>query len=378
MNGRYRRLILLLRCLVSAMRRGRAVVKPPEITTVVIVITGKLGDIVCGTPVLRAIRTALPKTRIIAIGGSVLKPLLADSGLADEFLDIGEEDIESRIRACRADTGIVTGPSFVATALLYLAGIPLVVAARVEGGSSPSETRLFRILQRLIATFPYRIGAYAPRERLKALEPLGIIADDTYKQLGFSPEGEMRAADFFSTQGIDPGQDLVVGISPSAGNKIKEWPAERFTAVANHLVEQHQAKVVIIGGPSDAAKAAEMKNSLHADVADATGAFNIDALKAFISKLSLFISVDTGPIYIAEAFGVPTIDIVGPVDEWVQPPRGRIHRIVVPPGRKKAELSILNARSYDKEEALRQVLSTTVAAVTEEIDMLIRDRKTCR
>ena len=34
----------------------------------------------------------------------------------------------------------------------------------------------------------------------------------------------------------------------------------------------------------------------------------------------LFISVDTGPIYIAEAFNVPTVDIVGPVDENVQPP----------------------------------------------------------
>ena len=52
------------------------------------------------------------------------------------------------------------------------------------------------------------------------------------------------------------------------------------------------------------------------------GLFSLDELKALIQRLSLFISVDTGPIYIAEAFDVPTIDIIGPMDENEQPPRG--------------------------------------------------------
>lgn len=373
MNGKYHRLFLLLCCLAGALWRGRAVVKPHEITAVVVVLTGKLGDIVCGTPVLRAIRTALPRARIIAIGGSVLKPLLADSALADECLDIGDENIESRIRACHADAGIVTGPSFVSAALLYLAGIPLVVAARVEGGSSPSETRLYRILQRLIVTFPYRIGAYAPRERLRALEPLGIVAEDTRKQLGFSPTGEASVADFFSARGIVPGRDLIVGISPSAGNKIKEWPVERFAAVADYLAERHGAKIIITGGKQDAPKACEMLSHMHTPALDASGAFDLDALKALIARMSLFVSVDTGPIYIAEAFGVSTIDITGPIDENEQPPIGSRHRVVTPPERKRPEMFVLNACPHDAREARRQAESISVEAVVETIDALLRD-----
>lgn len=373
MNGKYYRLFLLLRCLAGALWRGRAVAKPLEITAVVVVLTGKLGDIVCCTPVLRALRTALPKTRIIAVGGSVLKPLLADSALADECLDIGAEDIESRIKACRADAGIVTGPSFVSTALLYLAGIPLVVAARVEGGSSPSETRLYRILRWLIATFPYRMGAYAPRERLRALEPLGIVSDDTRKQLGFSLTGEARVANFFSAHGIDQGRDFVVGISPTAGNKIKEWPVERFAAVADYLVERHGAKVIITGGKQDAPKVREMLAHMRTPALDASGAFDIDALKAFIARLSLFISVDTGPIYIAEAFDVPTVDITGPIDENEQPPVGSRHRVVTPPERKRPEMFVLNACPHDAREARRQAESISVEVVVETIDALLRD-----
>jgi len=57
----------------------------------------------------------------------------------------------------------------------------------------------------------------------------------------------------------------------------------------------------------------------------------------------------------------------------VQPPVGPKHRVVVPPGRKQPELSIMNARSYNEEEALRQVNSITVRAVTDSVDVLLKE-----
>ena len=131
---------------------------------------------------------------------------------------------------------------------------------------------------------------------------------------------------------------------------------------------------MVLGGPKDEEKV-EKTISLMKNQATPVTDLNIDELKAFISKLNLFISVDTGPIYIAEAFNVPTIDITGPIDENEQPPRGPMHRNVVPSDRKKPELFVLNAKSYNREEALRQVDSITVSQVTNEIDLLITDIK---
>jgi len=105
-------------------------------------------------------------------------------------------------------------------------------------------------------------------------------------------------------------------------------------------------------------------------VVNTVGDLSIDELKALISKMSLFISADTGPIYIAEAFNIPTIDIVGPVDENVQPPKGRIHKLVIPK-RTKSELYIMNARNYNKEEALRQVNSILTKSVIKEVNKLL-------
>lgn len=369
------RVWLLVRCLGRAMIWGRATKIPRRIARVIVVPTGKLGDVVCCTPVLRALRVNLPQTKIIVAGLSKLhRPLLADSGLVDEYLDFEAPNLESRIQAAQADVAVVTGPSFDSAAPLFLAGVPLVVAARVEGGFSPAQTRPYRIFQKLIRTFPYKINEYAPRERLRSLEPLGIFTDDTRKHLGFSKVTGEKAKQFLAENQIDPQRYFVVGISPSVGNEIKEWPEDRFAQVADHLVARYGAKIIMIGGPKDKDRVRKTISFLKTKTEVTENMdFNIEELKALVSLLHLFIAVDTGPIYIAEAFGVPTIDIVGPVDERVQPPHGFIHRNVIPPNRTRPELSILNARSCDREEALRQVCSTTALSVIQETDGLISD-----
>ena len=364
-------MFLLTRLMLKVVFCGAANEIPKNVSSIIIVPTGKLGDVVCATPVLHAIRTHLPNVRITVAGNTKLhRALLSDSGLVDDYIDLKEKGAISRLKKLRADVALVTGPSFTPVALLYLSGIPLVVAPEVVGGISSSETRPYKILQRFIKTFPYRMGEYAPRERLKCLEPLGIMSDDTKKHLRFSEEADNKVQELLSQYK----DKVLVGISPSAGNKIKEWPVDRFSAVADYIASKYNAVVVIIGGPNDTTYSEEIKSSLSKDIqyVDTTGVLSIDELKAAISKLNLFISVDTGPIYIAEAFGVPTIDIVGPMDEKEQPPIGRLHRVVVPK-RKRPELHILNARMYDKKEAMRQTLSISAQDVIVEIDKLMED-----
>jgi len=368
-------ILLLTRCMVGACWRGRANTILKTISRIIVAPDGKLGDVVCATPVLAAVRTHFPHARVI-VGGNApfLQDLLSHSGLADEYLELGGgEAAVAQIRNCRADVALVTGPSYASVAHLYLAGIPLIIAPRVTGGYSPLETRPYRILTRFITTFPYQMGAYAPRERLRVLEPLGIIYDDTTKHLGFSEAADGEAKQLLTDAGIMMGTDFVVGISPSAGHKIKEWPEERFAEVADYLIDTYHARVVLIGGPGDHANVqGVLKNIKNTDrVINTQGQLDLDELKALIATLGLFVAVDTGPIYIAEAFGVPTVDITGPIDENEQPPRGLRHRNIVPRHRLHPELFVLNARTYNRAEAERQTMSISVSQVLQEIDALL-------
>lgn len=365
-------------CVIAYMRliiSGSATRTPREIGRLFVSPAGKLGDVVCTTPVLYAIRQQLPRATIILEDDTrgTNAALLADSSLADEYMYCGGFFSSLRkLRAANIDAAIITGPNFLMLAQLFIAGIPCIVAPKVEGGFSPQYTSSYRWLLSYCISVPYVIGAYAPRERLRVLEPLGVVSSDTKKHLGYSKEADIFVTGLLQKGGISVGARFAC-ISPSAGNKIKDWPAERFASVAEHVFKHYGFPIVVIGTSRDEKEVAAMLQALppSTPILNLCGQLSLDQLKAFIAKVFLFISVDTGPLYIAEAFDVPTIDITGPIDEREQPPIGPRHRVVVPPQRERPQLFVLNARVYDEKEALRQVLSIEVENVTREIDNLM-------
>lgn len=338
---------------------------------ILLVPAGKLGDVVCTTPVMHAIRTHLPHAKLyIREFAGTNSALLADSGLADGY--IGATTVREYIKALRReriDTMLITGPSLEDVTAALLARVPNIVAPRVFGGYCPQQTRPYRWLLRFVQTFPYGIEAYAPRERLRVLEPLGIYAEDTTKHLGFSDPAHIAVATFLEKR--DLGTRSYAVISPAAGSKIKQWPAERFACVAEHIATLGMS-VLVIGTKRDRVEVGAMMGAItnSTSIVSVSEQLSLDELKALIARAALFVSADTGPLYIAEAFDVPTVDIVGPVDERVQPPMGPRH-IVVVPHRERAQVYIMNARVYDEAEARRQTESISVEQVCAAVDVLV-------
>jgi ADP-heptose:LPS heptosyltransferase len=344
----------------------------------------KMGDMVATTPMFRAIKNKYPNARILVMGNAVNKQLLAGNPDVSEYIVYDKKNfwgILRQIRGLHLDVGILTGPSPEFLGMLYLSGAPLVVAPYIEGGFCPHETRVYKILRKLVETRPHRMGHYAPREYLRLLEPMGIFTEETTKHLRFdSDTGTPHLNPLPIGRQVPPlreGGKLLVGIAPGTGHKIKLWPSERFARLADEICKKYNAKIVIIGGPGDQKEVevvlSNFRKSDFRKFADASN-LSINELKALISKLDLFISVDTGPIYIAEAFGVPTVCIVGPMDEREQPPRGGRHKVVVAP-REKPELHIMNNAVFNAREARRQVEDITVEMVMESVDALMKNVK---
>lgn len=355
-----------------AVFRGKATTirLPPR--KFLIVQLAKLGDIVCATPVPAAIKSAYPTCRVTVISTRLNQAVLEHNPHVDEYVVYNHNffSLVRQIRAARYDGACLLIPNFIGLLFLYLGKIPAITAPRVSDGWSPYQTFYYRSLLARVITMPHRMGHYAPGEYLRLLEPWSILSTDTAKHLGFSVVAKNSVNQKFKAEKIVPGE-LLVGISPSAGNKIKCWEPRNFGAVANYLSSHYGATIVIIGAKNDQVEVAALLASIASDVkiVNTTGQFSIDELKAAIAKLQLFISVDSGPVYIAEAFGVPTIDIVGPMDEREQPPQGEQNRIVKIE-RKAPQLHIMNARVYDAVEARRQIESITPEMVCREIDFL--------
>ncbi len=154
---------------------------------------------------------------------------------------------------------------------------------------------------------------------------LDIPAGDKKLLLSVSPENRTRAANLLASFGIGE-KDLVIGIAPGAGGSwgkdasCKHWPALKFAQLADRLIAELGAKVVILGDESESKIAEVMVHAMRAKPVDLTGKTGLDILPAVIGKCGLLVTNDGGPMHIAVALDVKTVSIFGPVSEEVYGP----------------------------------------------------------
>jgi ADP-heptose:LPS heptosyltransferase len=95
----------------------------------------------------------------------------------------------------------------------------------------------------------------------------------------------------------------------------KRWPLERYEQLVRRLVYERDARVLLIGGPDDAALTQSLLQ--HIDVPEGTvldlaGKTSFGQLAAQLEVCDLFIGNDSSPMHLAAAVGIPVIAIFGP------------------------------------------------------------------
>ena len=119
----------------------------------------------------------------------------------------------------------------------------------------------------------------------------------------------------------------IVGIAMGGGASwgkdafYKQWPPKNFAEIADKLIKDRNASMVLLGSSDDKPLAdiimsyTKGKNTL-----DLTGKLNLEELAAMIKELKLLVCNDGGPLHMAVALGVDTVSVFGPVDEKVYGP----------------------------------------------------------
>jgi len=341
---------------------------PPR--RVLVVQGAKLGDMVCTTPVFNAIKKVYPQTEVWVVGDGVNRLLLLGHPSVDGYI-VAKGLLQTiwKIRKYTFDFGMTTGPNLMSLSLLVFGKVRRIAAPIVVGESI--TTRTYTKLVQYVLTSKHYMHHYAGLSYLRLLEHIGINESDTTKTLVHTKDAETSV--YFWKKENQFERDIpIVACSVGAGHKAKQWHPERFAAVAEYIRDTYGVYIVIIGTQREKKEVEKFFQALKSKhgIINAIDAFSVEELKAFISECSLLVAVDTGPIYIAEAYGIPTVDIVGPVDHREQPPVGDKHAVVYDTTREKPQMFVMNARGYDVDEVRKQLDNITVAMVTDAVDKL--------
>lgn len=304
-----------------------------EFKNILIVRTDRVGDVILTVPAIKALRQALPHSRISLLVSPATRDLVEGSPFADEVL-VDDRRHEHQgmagflrllwsLRRRRFDLAVIYHTKRRTNLLCFLAGIPCRAGYK-------NKKCGFLLTHPLADERP--LGRrHEAQYCLDVLRDLGIesavfaktpeeLAEDLHVVL--REESERWAETFLAQDHLGTAGRLVA-VHPGASDPSKRWPAERFAEVIDVLAKRYDSPAVIIGTAQISGIATRISSQARAKVLDLTGKTNLSQLASLLKRCHLLISNDSGPVHLAAAVGTPVVSIFTRNQPGINPERWR-------------------------------------------------------
>jgi heptosyltransferase I len=285
-----------------------------------------LGDIVHAMPTCAAIRRAYPKARLTWLvkrewAGLVERIDGVDRVWPVESTFKGWLSQVSPLRAERFDLVVDLQGLFRSAAIGWCTGSSLLVG--FENGREGSP-------------WFYSRRVPVPQSEMHAVDryllvatAVGAVESGAPAFCFRLPQTDYNEVDrILNRFGVTPGMSWVA-MNVSARWPTKRWPAASFAEVADGLRQEGYGAVVMIGGPDERADIAEVNRMMKIPAIDLAGATTVGLLPALLSRASLLITNDSGPMHVAAAVGTPIVSLFGPTSAIRTGPYGVGHNVLM-------------------------------------------------
>lgn len=300
----------------------------PNIRKILIIRDDGIGDLLNSTPAISLLRQNYPDAEITVLTQATTAPILIGNSDVDRILILDRQGAHRRL---------INRLKFYIN--LRQEKYNLVVAMRTASWSnfaaflSGAKYRLGRGQKRFKSTLThvwrtqYRKGRVHEVDRNFDLVRL-ICEGLGDRRLVFKilDEEIARTNRQLASWGVTPG-DYLVCIHPGASSFDKRWPEENYAEIADALVRERGAKVLILQGPKEAALVRNIRNAMQAG-SIAYAPKSVRELGALIQCCNLVVCNDSGPMHIAAALDVPTVAIFGPTDHVAWKPNTKNATVV--------------------------------------------------
>jgi len=269
--------------------------------------------VLLATPFLRALRRGYPEARIVVHGRKHTLGLVADEGLWDASVALEKQGKLWPVRegqrvkreAGPFDLALILPNSFSSAVVARLSGARERVGYALNG-RSPLLTRALPVK---------KVGRLRPIPMvdyyLAMLEQLGVSTEGIARrpQLSVSAEQQARADAALEAAGIAPGS-RIWALNFGGAWLTKRWVPHQ----GGQLIQLLRAEGVVpflLWGPGEEALREEVVAAAGGEVPGADRMIKLQDLTAFLQRVELMVSTDSGPRHFGVAAGAPVIVLVG-------------------------------------------------------------------
>ncbi len=285
-------------------------------------------------PALRELRRILPKAQITLATRSWAKGLFADADFLDNLLIQDGRGLRatfaqaSDLRQGNFDLALVFPNSFGTALVPALARVPFRFGYATSGrglllthslplpGWRSSKHEVFYYLN-IVAELERSLNDEKPRE-----------SRQPDASLEMSEARKSQGSAILSSHGVRADAKLIALCPGSINSRAKRWPAERYAALADMLMDRLEAQVLLIGSPEELDVSLEVGRHMRHQATMLTGKTDLAQLVSVLGLVDLVVTNDTGPAHIASALGRPTLVIFGPTNPLTTRPFSPLAELV--------------------------------------------------
>ena len=300
----------------SWVRRAPAPIE--EVKGLLVVKLWGLGNWALLRPIVRDLRARWPGARLTIVTLRANAPLVTD--LADEVLLVRPDgflrtalDLLASVRRLRRAPPEMSIDfeqfSTVGALLSRASGVPQRLGFR---SGARARDGLFTV------RVPFRQDVHASRSFRDLAEAAGVGAGP-YAAGALAPTraGLAEADAFLAGGGADAtstARPPLVLLHPGSGDNFpgRRWSEAGFAAVGRQAIQRHGAEVVVTGGPGEVELAARVAAAAGPAARSAAGRLGVEGLVGLLSRATVLVSNDTGPVHLASALSVPVLALFGP------------------------------------------------------------------
>lgn len=301
--------------------------------------TNWIGDAVISLPALEALRARFPEAEIVLVAkpwvseiywhcAPPMRQIVYDPAGKHRGLRASSRFC-SLLRSENFDMAVLFQNAFHAAWMAWRARVPVRIGYARDGRSA--------LLTEAVEVPPRGAYGHEAYYYLQLLFRAGLIERPepvrplTEARLVLRDAEKLWASKRLQALNLD-GSPFLVGIHPGASfGPAKRWPAERFAALADRLIGELGADVLIFGSAAEAPLAASIAQAMKHTPKLLAGATTLTQMLALFANCRLLVTNDSGPMHLAAALGLPLVAVFGSTDERGTGPLGARARIVKHP-----------------------------------------------
>lgn len=276
-----------------------------------------LGDVVLTTSAIALLKKAYPKAKITMLCKGVVRQAVENNPVIDEVMvfdykakqnSIGKMmDMVKEIKSRRFDLSISFDRKLRPALLCFLAGIPTRVGADRIFDDKPSKvTWLYTDTIKIKHDIVNTLQAETYQEIVRGFTGLDDHEVPVFANL--TENNYKKAEELLKRL---PKSDKVIALCVKGTFGLKTWPKEYFATVVNELNRRYNAAFFVVGAPGDRNYSDEVIREIGLPVENFCGDTSLTDLAALLSKVDLFVTVDTGATHIAATTGVKMVTMYG-------------------------------------------------------------------